>query len=116
MLPPDGFLGKLPRVGAEREHNKNRPSVIGVGRSLGLQVTASPAAAVFTNLTGEQIRSASSSGRLQTPRWREPDSNPRSPSYGELGALGARDATHATSAKPGIASVARELGEGSILW
>jgi len=41
---------------------------------------------------------------------------PRSPSYGELGALGARDATHATSAKPGIASVARELGEGSILW
>jgi len=95
---------------------KNRPSVIGVGRSLGLQVTASPAAAVFTNLTGEQIRSASSSGRLQTPRWREPDSNPRSPSYGELGALGARDATHATSAKPGIASVARELGEGSILW
>ena len=31
-------------------------------------------------------------------------------------ALGARDATHAISAKPGIASVARELGEGSILW
>src|SRR5260370_10519410 len=52
-------------------------------------------------------------GSQRTPRWREPNSNPRSPSTASSVHAGGCDATHAAIVKPRNASIVRgdALGE-----
>ena len=53
-----------------------------------------------TTISANTAPAGANSGSLMTRRWREMDSNPRSPAYDEFGASGRAHATHAAMVKP----------------